>query len=401
MGIVTIKDVQAFVTAPEKINLVVVKVTTSEEGLYGVGCATFTQRYLAVVTAVEQYLKPFLIGKEVNRIEDIWQTSMVSSYWRNGPVLNNAVSGVDMALWDIKGKMAGMPLYELLGGKCREAAIAYTHADGATVEETIESAQGLKARGFRNIRLQCGGYGGKGHNLHSPKGTLPGAYYDPKAYMRTILTLFEKARTVFGQEIGLLHDIHERLPAIDAAGFAKKMEQFDLVYLEDALPPEQPEWFERIRNASSVPLAMGELFVNSNEWLFLVSHRLIDYIRVHLSMIGGITPTVKLAKLCEAFGVRTAWHGPGDLSPIGAAANIHVDLACPNFGIQEWFNGMTDASLSVFPGAPRMEGGYLYVSDKPGIGVDFNEKEARKFPCDNTLPSWTLTRFPDGGSVRP
>jgi mannonate dehydratase len=395
MGVVTIKDVQVFATAPEKINLVVVKVITSEPGLYGVGCATFTQRYLAVMTAVEEYLKPFLIGKDVSRIEDIWQTSMVSSYWRNGPVLNNAISGVDMALWDIKGKMANMPLYQLFGGKCREAAAAYTHADGLTVEAAIEHAQKLITQGFHYVRLQCGGYGGKNQQLYTPKGALPGAYFDPKAYMRTVLKLFEKARVELGSEIALCHDIHERIPMIDAVQFAKKMEQFDLLFLEDALPPEQPEWFEQIRNVSSVPLAMGELFVNSNEWMYLVTHRLIDYIRVHMSMIGGITPIRKLATLCDAFGIRTAWHGPGDLSPIGAMVNAQVDVASPNFGIQEWFNGMTEASFAVFPGAPEIHDGYIYVSDRPGIGVDFNEAEAKKFPAENILPAWTLTRFPD------
>jgi mannonate dehydratase len=401
MSTVTIKDVQVFATAPEKINLVVVKVITSESGLYGLGCATFTQRYLAVITAVEEYLKPFLIGKDVSRIEDIWQSCMVSAYWRNGPVLNNAISGIDMALWDIKGKMANMPLYQLFGGKCREAALAYTHAEGNTIEEAIEAAHKLQEAGFRNIRLQCGGYGGKNHALHSPKNSLPGAYYDPKAYMRTVLKLFEKARKEFGEEIGFCHDIHERLTAIDAIGFAKKMEQFDLFFLEDALAPEQSEWFEKIRAASAVPLAMGELFVNSAEWMRLISNRLIDFIRVHISMIGGITPARKLANLCDAFGVRTAWHGPGDLTPLGAAVNAHIDISIPNFGIQEWFNHMGEASFAVFPGAPEAREGYIYVNDKPGIGVDFNEAEAKKYPCDNTLPAWTLARLPDGTSARP
>jgi mannonate dehydratase len=401
MGIVTIKDVQVFATAPEKINLVVVKVITSEPGLYGLGCATFTQRYLAVITAVEEYLRPFLIGKDVSRIEDIWQSAMVSGYWRNGPVLNNAISGVDMALWDIKGKMANMPLYQLFGGKCREAALAYTHAEGNSIEETLEAARKLRERGFRNIRLQCGGYGGKDQVLHSPKNSLPGVYFDPKAYMRTVLKLFERARVEFGEETGLCHDIHERLSMPDALGFAKKMEQFNLLFLEDALPPEQPEWFEKIRTVTTVPLAMGELFVNSTEWMYVISHRLIDFIRVHISMIGGITPVRKLANLCDAFGIRTAWHGPGDLSPIGSAVNAHMDLSVPNFGVQEWFNGMTGASLAVFPGAPEVHDGYIYVNEKPGIGVDFDENEAKKYPCNNTLPAWTLARLPDGTAVRP
>jgi mannonate dehydratase len=179
------------------------------------------------------------------------------------------------------------------------------------------------------------------------------------------------------------------------------MEQFDLLFLEDALPPEHPEWFDKIRNAATIPLAMGELFVNNNEWMHLITNRLIDYIRVHISMIGGITPARKLAVLCDAFGIRTAWHGPGDLSPIGAMVNAQLDVSTPNFGVQEWFNGMTEASFAVFPGAPEIHDGYIYVNDNPGIGVDFNEKEAAKFPAKNVLPAWTLTRLPDGTSVRP
>ncbi len=398
---ITITNVKAFTTAPEKINLVVVKVETSEPGLYGVGCATFTQRYLAVVTAVEEYLKPFLIGKDPRRIEDIWQTSMVSSYWRNGPVLNNAIGGVDMALWDIKGKMANMPLYQLFGGKCREAVPAYTHAEGNSIEATLEEAMRLKESGFRNIRMQVGGYGGKNQTLHKPEGALPGVYYNPKEYMRTVIKLFEQARLKFGDEIGLCHDVHERLAPCDAISFAKEMEQFDLLFLEDCLPPEQIGWFRHIRSHCTTTLAMGELFVNNNEWLGLVKERLIDFIRVHLSMIGGITPTRKLIALCDAFGIRTAWHGPGDLTLIGHAVSAHIDLSSPNFGMQEWFNGMTDASLEVFPGAPEFRDGYIYLNDRPGIGVDFNEKAAAKYPCDNTLPEWTLPRLPDGTSARP
>jgi mannonate dehydratase len=401
MGNVTIRDVQVFTTAPEKINLVVIKVLTSEPDLYGLGCATFTQRHLLAAAAVEEYLKPFLIGKDVSMIEDIWQTSMVNSYWRNGPVLNNAVSGIDMALWDIKGKMADMPLYQLFGGKCRDAALAYTHAEGLTVEQTLEEARRLREVGFRNLRLQCGGYGGKQRSFHAPRSVPPGAYFDPKAYVRTTLALFEKARAEFDDSAGLCHDIHERLPAIDAIDFAKKMEAFNLFFLEDPLPPEQGEWLEKLRGLSSVPIALGELFVNSSEWLSLVSRRLIDFIRIHISMVGGISPIRKIAALCEAFGIRTAWHGPGDLSPVGSAVNIHLDISIPNFGIQEWFNGMTERSRAVFPGAPEVHDGYIYISDKPGIGVEFDEKEALKFPAAPEVPAWTVSRLPDGTAVKP
>lgn len=396
-----ITNVKAITTAPEGINLVAVKIETSEPGLYGVGCATFTQRYLAVVTAIEEYLKPFLIGKDPARIEDIWQTSMVSSYWRNGPVLNNAISGVDMALWDIKGKMANMPLYQLFGGKCREAAAAYTHAEGNSIEECIEKVQHYKELGYRHIRCQVGGYGGKNHTIHKPDGALPGVYYDPKEYMRTIIKTFEQLRITFGEELELCHDVHERLAPIDAVGFAKEMEQFKLLFLEDPLPPEQVKWLANIRNHCTTPIAIGELFNNSHEWLDAVTNRYIDFIRIHISQIGGITPARKLIGLCDSFGVRTAWHGPGDLTPIGHAVNAHLDISSPNFGIQEWCSDFTDKLRDVFPGMPEVKNGYIYLNDKPGIGVDIDEKEAEKYSCKNILPEWTLSRWPDGTAARP
>lgn len=408
---VTIRDVRTICCAPEGINLVTVKIETSEPGLYGVGCATFAHRYLAVVTAVEEYLKPFLIGKDVSYIEDIWQTAMGMSYWRNGPVLNNALSGVDMALWDIKGKMAGMPLYQLFGGKCREAVPCYTHAEGDTVEDTVEKVGFLKERGYRYVRAQTGGYGGSEMIHQPPDGALSGAYYDPKVYMRKTVRLFEKLRDTFGEELELCHDVHERLAPADAVGFAKQMEPFHLFFLEDILPPEQVGWFERIRSQTVTPLAMGELFNNPNEWLDLIKNRSIDYIRVHLSQIGGITPARKLIALCDAFGVRTAWHGPVDLTPVGHAVNAHLDLSSPNFGIQEWSDSICgffasrnpEALMEIFPGMPEVRQGYIYVNDKPGIGVDIHEEAAKKYPCSSGIVTWgwMLPKLPDGTSVRP
>ncbi|TVY08891.1 enolase C-terminal domain-like protein [Paenibacillus cremeus] len=397
---ITIRDVRTILTAPQRINLVVVKIETSEPGLYGLGCATFTQRYLSVASAIEDYLKPFLIGKEVHRIEDIWQSAMVSSYWRNGPVLNNALSGVDMALWDIKGKLAGMPLYQLLGGKCREAAAVYRHADGRDLQELEESVSAFKEQGYRYIRCQMGGYGGRDHQLHSPEGRLPGAYYDPNEYARSVPRIFEHVRSRFGNELELLHDVHERLAPIEAVRLAKQLEPYRLFFLEDALAPEHIDYFHMIRQQCATPLAMGELFVHPMEWLPLISNRLIDFIRVHISAIGGITPARKLAILCESFGVRTAWHGPGDVSPIGHAANVHLDVSSHNFGVQEW-SPMSEELEHVFPGCPQIKNGFVYPNEKPGLGMDLDEELAAKFPCVNKLPEWTLARIPDGTSVRP
>ncbi|MDF2964034.1 MAG: Mandelate racemase/muconate lactonizing protein, partial [Paenibacillus sp.] len=330
----------------------------------------------------------------------IWQSAMVSSYWRNGPVLNNALSGVDMALWDIKGKMAQLPLYELFGGKCREAAAVYRHADGRDVHELEQSVGALKEEGYRYIRCQMGGYGGKHHNLHSPERALPGAYYDPQAYARSVPRMLEHIRNSFGFDLELLHDVHERLAPIDAVRLAKSLEPYRLFFLEDALAPEHIDYFQMIRSQCATPLAMGELFVHPMEWTPLIANRLIDFIRVHISAIGGITPARKLATVCEAFGVRTAWHGPGDVSPVGHAANVHLDVSSHNFGVQEW-TSLGEDLQAVFPGCPLVRDGYVYPNENPGLGIDIDEKLAAKFPCTNKLPEWTLARTPDGTAVRP
>jgi mannonate dehydratase len=397
---ITIRDVKTILTAPQNINLVVVKIETSEPDLYGLGCATFTQRYLSVASAIEDFLKPFLMGKDVQRIEDIWQSAMVSSYWRNGPVLNNALSGIDMALWDIKGKIAGLPLYQMFGGKCREAAAVYRHADGRDLQELEHRVIAFKEQGYRYIRCQMGGYGGRDHQLHSPEGSLAGTYYDPNEYVRSVPRIFDHIRSRLGFELELLHDVHERLVPIEAVRLAKQLEPYRLFFLEDALAPEQIDYFQMIRQQCATPLAMGELFVHPMEWMPLISNRLIDFIRVHISAIGGITPARKLAILCEAFGVRTAWHGPGDVSPIGHAANIHLDVSSHNFGVQEW-SVMSEQLEAVFPGCPQIKNGYVYPNDGPGLGIDIDEKLAAKFPCVHKLPEWTLARIPDGTPVRP
>jgi mannonate dehydratase len=397
---ITIQDVQVIATQPTSQRLVVVKVITSEPGLYGLGCATFTQRFHAVRAALEYHLKPFLIGRDVHRIEDNWQMMMVNGYWRNGPVLNNAIAGVDMALWDIKGKLANMPVYQLLGGKCREAAAVYVHADGRDEKEVIENAKQFIEQGYRFIRVQMGGYGGKHARDARPHGALEGAYFDPRAYVRNMLKMLEAVRLQLGDEIELLHDIHERLQPIDALGFAKAVEPFNLFFLEDALAPEDVEWFTHIRSQCTTPLAMGELFTHPLEWRSLVERRLIDFIRMHISAIGGLTPARNAAIFAQIYGVRTAWHGPQDVSPVGHAANLHLDLWAPNFGIQEWCR-FPEQVYEMFPGCPEVRDGYKYPNDRPGLGVDIDEKIAAKFPCTDEIVGWTQTRLPDGSPTRP
>lgn len=397
---VTIQDIKVIATQPARAHLLVVKVLTSEPGLYGLGCATFTQRWHAVVAAVEKHLKPFLIGRDVARIEEIFRMSMVHGYWRNGPVLNNAISGVDMALWDIKGKQAGMPVYQLLGGKCREAAAVYAHANGTHPDEVVDSVRAFMDQGYRYIRVQMGGYGGRSASIVKPDGAPDGAYYDPRAYVRNMLHMMEHVRSEIGYEVELLHDVHERLQPIDAVQFAKDVEPIKLFFLEDALAPEDIKWFEHIRQQCTTPLAMGELFNNPREWQPLVSGRLIDFVRMHISQMGGITPARDVATFANMYGVRTAWHGPGDVSPVGHAANLHIDLWAPSFGVQEWCR-FNDVVYEVFPGTPEVRNGYMYANDKPGLGIDIDETLAAKYPCKDTIERWTQTRLPDGTPVRP
>ena len=400
MANVTIKDVQTILTQPEGSRLIIVKIITSQPGLYGLGCATFTQRFHAVHTAIEKHLKPFLIRRDVSRIEEIWQMGMVNGYWRNGPVLNNAISGADQALWDIKGKQADMPLYQLLGGKCREAAAVYGHADGRDEHEVEDSVRKYMAQGYRYIRIQMGGYGGQAEKLAKPEGAPPGAYFDPRAYTRDMLRMMEHVRSKVGDEIELLHDIHERLNPIDAVQFAKDVERFKLFFLEDPLAPEDLEWFHHIRQQCSTPIAMGELFNSPREWQPLIADKLIDFLRMHVSQMGGITPARNVAAFANMYGIRTAWHGPGDTSPVGHAANLHLDLWAPNFGIQEWCR-FSEAVYEIFPGTPEVRGGYMYPNDKPGLGIDVNEELAAKYPCTDEVIGWTQTRLPDGSPTRP
>lgn len=402
---VKIKSVKAIATAPQGSNLIVVKVETTEPGLYGLGCATFTQRAVAVVTAINSYLNDFCVGRDVDNIEDMWNAVYVSSYWRNGPVLNNAISGLDEALWDIKGKRANMPVYQLLGGKSRFAIPCYTHANGNTPEEVAEDVQKIMDRGFRYVRIQQGGYGAVGSTVTDKPdfkdagfGMPDDRYMNENTYLKTVPKMFEVVRKRCGDDVELLHDIHERVQPMDAINMIKKLDEFHPFFIEDPFSPENMEWFKQLRASTSVPIAMGELFNNINEFKMPMVNQWFDYIRVHVSQIGGITPAMKIARLGEWFNVKTAWHGPGDVSPVGHAAHAHIDLAVWNFGIQEAVS-FSDKMLEVFSGCPTMKNGYMSVNEVPGIGVDINEKEAAKYPI-GTKSNWQV-RKKDGTMIRP
>lgn len=403
---ITITKVRAITCAPQgNIRFVVIRVDTSEPELYGLGCGTFNQRPLTVVTAVNEYLDPFARGRNADDIEDLWQNAYTSSYWRNGPVLNNALAGFDLALWDIKGKRAGLPVYQLIGGRARLAVDTYAHCNAPELKELEDQVKARQAEGYRHIRIQLGGYGA-GHLSAEPDfraggfGLPKDAHMDSLPYLRAVPKMFAHIRGACGETVELLHDIHERVEPSEAISLCKELERFRPFFIEDPLSPEQNGWFERLRAQTSVPIAMGELFNSPHEWVPLIKNRLIDFIRVHMTQAGGFTPTRKMAALAEWFGVRTAWHAPTDLCPVGHAANLHLDLNVHNFGIQETVN-FNEATREVFPGTHTLKNGYALLHEAPGWGVDFDEEKAKKYPLPAHPGYWGPVRRRDGTAVRP
>lgn len=396
-----ITDVRVIVTCPTR-NYVLLKIVT-DEGVYGCGDATLNGRELAVAAALEQHIAPLLIGRDPDQVEDIWQYLFRGSYWRGGPVQMTALAAVDLALWDIKGKVANRPVYSLLGGKTRQGALCYTHAAGREFAEVEESVRRFMEMGFKVIRVQCAvpgidsTYGIGGTNFVERGAVTPDMpfveVWEPAPYLRVVPKLFDYLRSRLGEEIELFHDVHERLTPIEAARLAKELEPYHLFFLEDPLRPEHKESFRLIRQHTTTPIAMGELWHNKWECLTAITEQLIDYIRCDMGHTGGITECRKIAAIAECYGVKTAWHGPGDIGPIVHAANVHLDLATPNFGVQEMVF-FDEQVREVIPGGPVYKDGYLYVSDAPGLGTDINEDAAKKYPYQRAyLPT---TRRLDG-----
>jgi len=403
----TIKDVKVIPTSGGRnYRWIFVKIITSEPGLYGIGSASNHFQTHAVITALEKHLAPWLIGKNPDRIEDLWQAAHVRTYWRNGPVNNNVLSGMDMALWDIKGKRAGMPVYELLGGKARDAVPCYDHAGGRDKEAALDSVRKSMEKGFRHIRVQLGNYGGGGFippgQGSRPEGGYAGPAFDEEAYVEKVPPLFDYVRSKVGFEPKLLHDVHSHLSGMNAVEFCRRVQPYQMFFVEDVLPPEHLAWYRQIRQACTTPQAVGEVFSHPYEYIPLITERLIDYARCRVSAIGGITPAKKLATLCEIFGAKTAFQEGGENDPVNQLAAYHVDISSTGFGIQEE-NAFPEQAREIVTGCAEIRGGYLYGNGKPGLGMDVNETLAAKHPLRPITDggSYPTDRAMDGSVVKP
>lgn len=383
----TIEKVDVFVAAPGR-NFVTLRITTSD-GVTGLGDATLNGRELAVAAYLRDHLAPLLIGRDPARIEDTWQYLYKGAYWRRGPVTMTAIAAVDVALWDIKGKVAGLPVYQLLGGRSRDAVMVYGHASGADVPELVDDIARFQDAGYQAIRAQTGVPG-----LAGSYGVRKGLVYEPAAtalpeeqpwsteqYLAFAPHYLREVREKFGFDFHLLHDVHHRLTPIEAARFGKEVEDLHLFWMEDPTPAENQESFRLIRQHTTTPIAVGEVLTSIWDVQQLITEQLIDYVRTSVSHAGGITHLRRIFDLAALYQVRSGSHGPTDLSPVSLAAAVHLDTAIPNFGIQEYMV-FAPQTLEVFRGGARFERGFLHVSEEPGLGIEYDETLAERFPYD-------------------
>ncbi|MCF6467055.1 D-galactonate dehydratase family protein [Nonomuraea sp. MG754425] len=395
-----ITDAKVIVTSPGR-NFVTLKITTSD-GVTGVGDATLNGRELAVASYLRDHLCPLLIGRDPARIEDTWQYLYRGAYWRRGPVTMTAIAAVDTALWDIKGKVAGLPVYQLLGGRSRDGVTVYGHANGETVPEVLDEVAKYVDLGYRAVRVQCGvpglaaTYGvGKDKMFYEPAdASRPSeATWSTERYLRVVPELFAAVRDRFGHDLHVLHDIHHRLTPIEAGRLGSRLEEYAPFWLEDPVPAELQDGFRLIRQHTTAPIAVGEVFNSIWDCEQLIREQLIDYIRATVVHAGGITHLRRIFDLAALHHVRTGSHGATDLSPVCMSAALHLDIAVPNFGIQEYMRH-TEATDEVFPHGYHFADGYLHPSEEPGLGVDIDEKLAARYPYEPAyLP---VNRLMDG-----
>lgn len=405
IAVMKIVDAKVIVCCPGR-NFVTLKLTT-EDGVYGLGDATLNGRELAVASYLNDHLLPLLVGRDARRIEDTWQYLYKGAYWRRGPVTMTAISAVDTALWDIKGKALGVPVYQLLGGASRDGVLVYGHANGADIEQTVAAVARLLGQGYKAVRAQCGvpglasSYGvAKGAKPYEPaeKDLPPEHTWDVEPYLDIVPKLFARLRAEFGDDVHLLHDAHHRLTPIQAARLGRSLEPYHLFWLEDAVPAEMQEGYRLIRQHTVTPLAVGEVFNTIFDCQQLIREQLIDYVRATVVHAGGISHLRKIAALAEMFNVLTGAHGATDLSPVCMAAALHFDLSVHNFGIQELMPHSAETNR-VFPHHYACESGMMHPGEAAGLGVEIDEELAAEYPyeraylptnrkLDGTVHSW-------------
>jgi mannonate dehydratase len=386
-------------------NFVTLRLDT-EDGISGLGDATLNGRELAVASYLSDHVLPLVVGRDARRIEDIWQFLYKGAYWRRGPVTMTAIAAVDTALWDIKGKALGVPVYQLLGGASRDGVLVYGHASGETIDDAVVSVANYLERGYRAVRVQCAvpglahtyGIGRAGRYEPAVAGTLTECVWNTERYVEVVPPLFERLRREFGPAVHLLHDVHHRLAPIEAARLGRHLEPYRLFWMEDPTPAENQEAFRLIRQHTTTPLAVGEVFNSIFDCQRLIQDQLIDYVRTTVVHAGGLSHLRKIAALAELYQVRTGSHGATDLSPVCLAAALHFDLSVHNFGIQEYMAHDADTDR-VFPHAYSFDNGAMHPGDAPGLGVEMDEDLAATFPYrpaylpvarleDGTVHSW-------------
>lgn len=402
-----ITEANVIVTSPSR-NFVTLKITT-DDGVTGLGDATLNGRELAVAAYLTEHVAPLLLGLDPHRIEDTWQFLYRSAYWRRGPVTMAAIAAVDMALWDIKGKVANLPVYQLLGGASRTGLRVYGHASGRDLPELFESIQSYLERGYQAIRVQTAVPGIRALYGVAAQTQISGERYDyepagrgafpieedwdTRAYLRHAPTVFEAVRNEFGAEIALLHDGHHRMTPLEAARLGKALEPYDLFWLEDCTPAENQEGLRLVRQHTTTPLAIGEVFNTVWDFQTLIREQLIDYVRAASTHFGGISPLKKVMDFAAQYQIKSGFHGPTDVSPVGLAAQLHVGLAIHNFGVQEYMEHSA-ATNTVFEQTMTFADGYLHPGEQPGLGVELNEEACAAYPYQRAyLP---FNRLADG-----
>jgi mannonate dehydratase len=408
-----ITDIRVIITKVDGTHMINAKVYTSEPGLYGIGCGTHAERPTIVANTIEQYLKPMLIGRNADEIEKIWQELWVAPYWRASVDANNAMAAIDGALWDIMGKRCGVPVYDLLGGKTRSGLRMLGDVFARSPEAMEQQIHSMMADGYDHFRIYLGGgerpQGGSpasaGGGTITPRGAngeggRAQVHGNDAEYIHQLCDAFEHIRKNISWDIEIGHDVHERPTPRGAVMLAKAVEPYRPFFMEDLFAPEDSQWYKIVREETSIGIAMGELFVNQNEWLPLVSNRWIDLIRMHISAAGGLNLARKAAYICEFFGVQSAWHGPANVSPVGHAVNLHIDLSINNFGICEG-RPFTEKLQELFPGCPEIRKGIRYSNDRPGLGIDIDEKVAATYPPSGDFGSERGAQDREGAPRRP